>query len=210
MARFSPAVRKIKEIVRSGRLGRVITVRSEFVFPSARSTRTWITDRTLSGGGPIFDIGVHCLDTIRFVLEDEVDTVSTLRMPEPDGRTTESTSEMILKFRSGVLANIMVSFETELRRIVFEIIGSKGSLTCHNFSMSKFSPALSLTVMEQPEQPATEEFSIGAGNLYAAEIDHFSQCIMDGSDLLIPGEEGLRNQIVLDAAMEGGTQRIAG
>ncbi len=201
MIRFSPAVRKIRDLVGSGRLGRVISMRGEFVFPAERSSRTWITDRKLSGGGPIFDIGVHCLDTMRYILGDEVEAVGALRRPEPDETHTESTAEMILRFRGGVMANIMVSFETDLRTIVLEVVGSKGSVTCRNFSLSKFSPTLSLTEVTEPEHPRTTESTIEVGNLYAAEIDHFSRCIMDGSDPLVPGEEGLKNQMVLDAAM---------
>ncbi len=208
VVRFSPAVRKIKDIIRSGRLGRITTVRSEFVFPAMNSQRSWFLDRTLAGGGPIFDIGVHCIDTLRYVLDDEVETVCSVNQPDPTELLTESSSIIAMKFHRSVLANVMVSFEAGVRRTVLEIIGTKGIITCFDFTRSLYSPMITLTAADDPEKPVTEEYVVPVGNLYTDEIDHFSRCIMDDMTPLIPGDEGLKNQIILDAAMKGGGEII--
>jgi predicted dehydrogenase len=204
MVRFSPAVRKIKEIIGSGRLGNITTVRSEFVFPATSAQRTWFFNRTLAGGGPIFDIGVHCIDTLRYILDDEVETVCSVIHPEPTEFLTESSAVIAMKFRGSVLANVTVSFVGGIRRAVLEITGTKGSITCPDFSWIMYSPMITLTIADDPDEPVTEEFIVQVGDLYADEIDHFSRCIMDDTVPLIPGEEGLKNQIILDAAMKGG------
>jgi predicted dehydrogenase len=109
-----------------------------------------------------------------------------------------------LQFRTSALANVTVSFVSGVRQTTLEIIGSKGMITCHGFSWMMYSPVITLTTAEDPDEPVMEEFIIPVGNIYADEIDDFSQCIMDDTIPSIPGEEGLKNQLILDAAMKGG------
>lgn len=206
MVRFSPAIRKIKDVVQSGRLGEIAIVRGEFMFPAKPDQRTWFFDRTLAGGGPIFDIGVHCIDTLRFILDDDVEAVHSVLHPEPTEQATEASAVIAMKFRRSALANVTVSFVSGVRRTMIEIIGSKGMITCHSFSWILYSPIITLTTADNPDEPETEEFIVSVGDLYTDEIDHFSRCIMENTTPLIPGEEGLKNQLVLDAAMMGGGQ----
>ncbi|MGD0339853.1 MAG: Gfo/Idh/MocA family oxidoreductase [Bacteroidota bacterium] len=208
MVRFSPAVRKIKDMIQSGRIGKVATVRCEFVFPARDSQRSWFFDRTLAGGGPVFDIGVHCIDTLRYVLNDEVETVRSVIQPEPTELLTESSSVIAMKFHGSTLANVTVSFVSGIRRTTLEIIGSRGMITCFGFSWIMYSPLITLTTAEDPDEPVTEEFIVPVGNLYTDEIDDFSRCIMDDTTPSIPGEEGLKNQLILDTVMKGGGEII--
>ena len=210
MVRFSPAIRKIKDIVQSGRCGTIVAVRAEFVFPARDTQRTWFFDRTLAGGGPIFDIGVHCIDTLRFVLDDDVVTVRSVVQPEPTDRVTESSAVIAMKFRKSTLANVTVSFVSGVRRTTIEVMGTKGMVTCHGFSWIMYSPLISLVTADDPDEPVTEEFIVPVGNPYVDEIDDFSRCIMDGTPPSIPGEEGLKNQLILDAAMKGGGEITPG
>ncbi len=50
--------------------------RCDFFAPMLTSARTWVNDPKLAAGGPLADIGVHCIDTLRFVLADEVRAVT--------------------------------------------------------------------------------------------------------------------------------------
>lgn len=72
-----------------------------------------------------------------------------------------------------------------------------------------YSPLITLTTAEDPDEPVTEEFIVPVGNLYTDEIDDFSRCIMDDTTPSIPGEEGLKNQLILDAVMKGGGEIIS-
>ena len=75
--RFEESTARFRERLSSGEIGRVVFARSEFSFPGgAGHARTWIHDPAVAGGGPIADVGVHCVDTLRYVLQDEVVRVS--------------------------------------------------------------------------------------------------------------------------------------
>ena len=71
--RFDESVRKFREHVAAGAIGSPIFARSEFSFLADPShPRKWLYDASVAGAGPVFDIGVHCIDTLRFILQDEV------------------------------------------------------------------------------------------------------------------------------------------
>ncbi len=39
--------------------------------PGTGHARTWLYNRSIAGGGPIADVGVHCIDALRYILQDE-------------------------------------------------------------------------------------------------------------------------------------------
>ncbi len=103
MLRFSPLIRRMREVVGSGGLGTVHSVRADFIYDGRLSHRGWLYDRSVAGGGPVFDIGVHCLDTLRFILGDEVASVKSELDPWPTEQRTESTAHMLLRFHGGAI-----------------------------------------------------------------------------------------------------------
>ena len=136
VVRFSPVVREIRKLVQSGELGRIITARADYLFDARLSPRTWIYDRAIAGGGPIFDIGIHCLDTLCFVLDDEVESVKSHLFPLPTKTMTEKSAILTLSFSKGAVGSIACSFEAPVRQNVLEIIGTEGIVTVNDFSQS--------------------------------------------------------------------------
>ncbi len=110
MLRFSPLNRRLKEIVQTGMIGTVSYARSHFVYDVSQSKRSWVLDKQTAGAGPLFDIGVHCLDTIRFVLNDDhAVSVNSLTNPEGTPHSVETTSVLTVQFSKGTLATIHTS-----------------------------------------------------------------------------------------------------
>ena len=63
--RFEESTARLRERVASGQIGRIVFARSEFSFPGGTGhARTWIHDPAVAGGGPIADVGVHCVDSL--------------------------------------------------------------------------------------------------------------------------------------------------
>jgi predicted dehydrogenase len=66
--RFTEGMRRIRELVRAGELGRVYAV--DLVFHNAYGPdRAWFYDPALAGGGCVMDLGVHLVDLALWVLE---------------------------------------------------------------------------------------------------------------------------------------------
>jgi predicted dehydrogenase len=202
MVRFSPLILRMKDLIKSGLIGRVTFIRSEFVYDGRLSHRPWIIDRKIAGGGPIFDIGVHCFDTTRFILEDEAISVNSTLDPIPTALRTESTAQLALKFSKGTTAGIYCSYETPIRRTFIEVVGEKGILSADNFTWSNNTLKLNVTLGENDKINEKREEIIVVPNLYEKEVTMFSECILNNTMPPIPGEEGLKNQRVLDEAMK--------
>jgi predicted dehydrogenase len=66
--RFTEGMRRIREVVRSGELGRIYAV--DFVFHNAYGPdKPWFYDPVLAGGGCVMDLGVHLVDLALWVLD---------------------------------------------------------------------------------------------------------------------------------------------
>lgn len=204
VVRFSPIVRRIRDLVQSGALGRIVTARADYFFNARLSKRKWLYDRELAGGGAVFDIGVHCLDTLSFILEDRVESVRAMLSPEPTTTTTEGSAVLGLKYSKGTMASITCSFEAPARHIGIEIIGTDGMAQASDFTLSSTRLALELTSRTETIDTRKETIAVEVPNLYEDEVTAFSRCVLENIPSPIPGLDGWRNQMVLDIAIKGG------
>lgn len=53
--RFSPLVKCLRDLVRSGDLGRVSFAKAEYIYDGRLTQRSWLRNPAVAGGGPIFD-----------------------------------------------------------------------------------------------------------------------------------------------------------
>src|SRR5256884_6726982 len=126
--RFENSTARLKERIAAGQIGRPIFARSEFSFPAAQGhARKWINDLSVAGGGPIADVGVHCIDTLRYILRDEVVRVSGRGRSDNNSSDTEAAAALTLEFSRGTLASVLVSFRAEYRTPI-EVVGETGVL----------------------------------------------------------------------------------
>src|ERR1700674_267824 len=193
--RFEDSTAWFREQVAARNIGKLVFARSEFSFRVDRShPRTWINDPAIAGGGPVADVGVHCIDALRFILQDEVRRVSALEIAGRPGNV-EAGAALLLEFSRGTLATVMVSFRAEYRTPL-ELVGESGVLRAEN----------ALTVdrpvhLELYRDGAVVETKTVSNQLaYARQVDAFAAAVEGKAQFPIPGEEGLRNQLILDVA----------
>lgn len=203
MLRFSPLARRMRELVRTGEIGDPLYARADFVYDARLSHRAWLYDRKIAGGGPVFDIGVHCLDTLRFVLDDEVVHTESQLEPDPTETRTETTAAIQMRFSRGTVGSIFCSYTVPLRRTFIEIVGTEGVMSASGFTAGDHVTPLSIVSGKTDQSTVERTEQIAVPNLYIEEIGHFSDCILNNTEPILSGENGMRNQIVLDAAMHG-------
>lgn len=193
--RFEDSVNRLREKVRNGEVGKPIFARAEFSFPGKNAARSWIHDASIAGGGPIADIGVHCVDALRFILDDEVIRVSARATSDPESRDVEAAAILILEFARGTLATILVSFRAEYRTPL-EIVGEMGVLRADDgFNVER---PIGLQLRRNSSVAGTEVLSNQYA--YARQVDMFADAVEGRSTFAAPGEEGWQNQEILDAA----------
>ncbi|MGH9513004.1 MAG: Gfo/Idh/MocA family protein [Terriglobales bacterium] len=194
--RFTESVRRIKDRIAAGQIGPPVFARSEFSFPvSPEHPRTWINDLKVAGGGPIADVGVHCIDALRFILQDEVVRVTATGMSDDLSGEQESAAAITLEFSRGALGTVFVSFRTEYRTPL-EIVGESGALRADN-GLNVDKP---VHIQLIREWDVVEAETVSNHLAYANQVDSFAAALEGKGMFPAPGEEGWKNQLILDAA----------
>jgi 1,5-anhydro-D-fructose reductase (1,5-anhydro-D-mannitol-forming) len=194
--RFEESTARLRERLSSGQIGRIVFARSEFSFPGgAGHARTWIHDTAVAGGGPIADVGVHCVDTLRYVLQDEMVRVSARGIQ--DGGM-ESAAALTLEFSRGTLGTVLVSFRAEYRTPL-EFVGETGVLRAED-GLNVERP---ITLELRRAGVITETEQVSNRLAYAKQVDAFADALEGKSTFPVPGEDGWQNQEILDAAYRG-------
>lgn len=195
--RFDESVLRFRELLKSGKIGKAIFARSEFSFLADPShPRKWLYDSAIAGAGPIFDIGVHCIDTLRFVLNDEVTRVSASAASDERSGDVESAASLTLEFSRGTIGTVLVSYRAAYRTPL-ELVGDSGVIRAED-ALNVEHP---IEIQLQREGKVVETATVSNQSVYALQVDAFADAVEGKSRFPIPGEEGWRNQEVLDAAM---------
>jgi predicted dehydrogenase len=194
--RFENSTARLRERIAAGQIGRPIFARSEFSFQAAGGhPRTWLYDPAVAGGGPIADVGVHCVDALRYVLQDEVVRVSTRGMSDRESGELEAAAALILEFSRGTLASVLVSYRSEYRTPI-EFVGESGVLRADN-GLNVEHP---ITLELRRNGAIVESETVSNQGAYARQVDAFAAAVEGTAEFPVPGEEGWQNQEILDAA----------
>jgi predicted dehydrogenase len=182
---YEPLTQKAAQICREKTYGPVKTIEADFGFNIGPNQ--WRLDKKLAGGGPLVDVGVYCINAARFLAgEEPVQVSATMHQPKDDPRFKEVEESMAwwMRFPSGILANCATSygsnpgnryrFATQTAQITVDPAYSYNNL--HMQIVNKGRP-------EPADFPNVDQF--------AAEMDHFAQCVADDKTPATPGEEGL-------------------
>lgn len=145
--RFLPAIRYARELVQSGRLGRVTHVIATFYnieagegYSDPNFPLVWAFRREIAGHGAINDLGAHVVDLLRFVV-GEISSVSgamqtfVKERPLPGDGSNKGTVDVedlivgCLRFVNGAVGNICVSWMPVSTRdyLILEVYGTNGS-----------------------------------------------------------------------------------
>ena len=193
--RFEESTARFRERVAAGDIGRPIFARAEFSYLGLGHARAWLYNRALAGGGPIADVGVHCIDALRYILQDEPRCVAALGRPDEGSGDVEAAAVLALEFQRGTLATVMVSTRAHYRTPL-EIVGDAGVLRAED-ALNVEQP-IKLELWRDGQRVAEETVSNQLA--YARQVDAFAAAVEGREVFPVPGQEGWRNQLILDAA----------
>ncbi|MGE6665630.1 Gfo/Idh/MocA family protein [Paenibacillus xylanexedens] len=204
--RLMPPHVKAKEILDSGKLGRVLNFRTSFGHPgpegwSVDGAESWFFRKEEAIMGAMGDLGVHKSDFIRYLLNDEVSEVagfiSTLHK---EGTKVDDNATCLLRMKSGAIGTLVASW-TQYRA------GDNSTvLWCENGVM-KIGTVEGDEVIVELTNGTVETYKVGAmatneKQVPSGVIDAFVESIVTQTPPAISGEEGLRSLQVILAAFE--------
>ncbi len=159
--------------------------------------KQWRLRKKMAGGGSLMDIGIYALNAARYLTGEEPAAVNAMMHSTPgDPRFTEVEENVTfqLRFPGGILANCTSSYGGGLNR--FRVTKPRGS--------AELEPALSYTGLRMRlfRGGVIEERLLPQRDHFALEMDHLAACVIDGTEPLTPGEEGLKDLRVMMAIYE--------
>ncbi|MDR5805738.1 Gfo/Idh/MocA family oxidoreductase [Caballeronia sp. LZ001] len=186
------------KLVQSGELGRARIIEATNAQVQGPGGQ-WRLRSALAGGGALPDIGLYCLNGVRHVLgEEPVEVYAQIVNPADDERyrEVEETIAFTLRFPSGAIAQCASSYgahESKDMRIRLE----RGWIDIENAFAYK---GQRMRIARRKDDfEVIEEQRLEFKDQFMLEIDHFAQCVRDDRQPDTPGEEGLRDQVLMEA-----------
>lgn len=166
---------------------------------SSANVDHWRHKKALAGGGALPDIGLYCLNTTRWLLNEEPTEVFAYQYSTPGNPLFTEVEELMswqMKFPSGVIANCSTDyFVHESRR--YRVMSERGWMDMEN--AYAYNGQQLKTSKADGKLKRQETIVIPEKDQFAAEMDHFSDCIINNKEPHAKGEEGLQDHVIMEA-----------
>lgn len=210
-SRFREDVDILKRFITAGELGNVFYAKTGWLMQAATwSGAGWRKKKKYAGGGVLLDLGIQMLDTTLWLLDmPKVETVSATANPRPEKEELESTASAMLRLAGGAAVTLEVSWGLLMERdfAYVNLFGDKGAALLNPLRLHKEMHGSLVNVTPALSSPKnTYKLS------YEREIQHFVECVREGTRPLASGEDALEMLKLLEAlyrsALEGEEVRL--
>jgi len=193
---FERANLEVAKLARTGKLGELRFFTSDFSMQvSDDNIRLAPLEK---GGGPLYDIGIYCINAARYCLgEDPVEVwAAGTRSKDPRFRDVDETVAAVMRFKDERVASFTCSFGAA-DKAVYSITGTKGSVTLD--PAYEYAVGLSYR-LKVGERETKKKFS--KSDQFAPELLYFSDCVLKGREPEPSGEEGLADVQIIEAMLQ--------
>jgi glucose-fructose oxidoreductase len=190
------------KLATSGKLGDIRFFSSDFS-QNVVADNVRVTEPTERGGGPLYDMGVYCINATRYLFRAEPQEVFAVSANngEKRFRDVDEAIAVIMKFPEERLATFTCSFgAADVSR--YSLVGTKGVLTSEPAYDYSIAIQHQLTIGEK-----TTKKKFPKRDQFAAEILYFSDCILQNKDPEPSGLEGLADVGIVRAILESAKAR---
>jgi len=194
---FEPSSLMLKKMIRTGELGRIDILHTLFTeFRHYRdSSPAWLFSKKLAGGGPLTDLGVYCVNTTRWLVDEDPIAASGISWVREKRRYKEVEEGVAfrLDFKSGLVLQGTAAYSAAFSSFV-HVHGEKG--------WAELGPAFAF---EEERRLCGKvggkwfDKTFKAMDEFVLEIDEFASCINENREPEPSGEQGMRDIIIIDA-----------
>lgn len=179
-------------IARSGKLGDMRFFSSDFAMQVSDGN---IRLQREEGGGPLFDIGIYCINAARYCFAQEPVEVwaTATRSSDPRFREVDETVMAAMRFKDERMASFTCSFGAA-DRSTYSVVGTKGSITVE--PAYEYAEGLAYKVRRGER---TQQKKLSKSDQFAPELLYFSDCILKHRDPEPSGLEGLADMRIIEA-----------
>src|SRR5437667_9370077 len=190
---FEPHHLECMRLAREKVFGDIKIIEAGFGFRIGDPTQ-WRLKQGLAGGGALMDVGIYALQATRYLTGEEPISVSAMETKTDPVKFKEVDESIVwqLKFPGGILAYCSTTYLVNgiNRYTAYAEKGWFGLDPAYSYSGIRGRRSDGKAI-------APEEI-----DQFAAEMDHFAQCIFNDTPSKVPGEEGLRDIRILRSVYE--------
>lgn len=219
MMRFGSHIMSMKRAVSEGKIGQVVSGYSQFTLWCPKEEGNWRQDKAKSGGGPLMDMGVHCIDLIEYITGSRVCEVAAFNETVVFDYNVEDSSSVLLKLQNGAQCVVQTNFNIpdEVSKWRLEFFGTRGRLLGDTVIGQNDGGKLNAVYLDGVSgYSATQDHADYAGidvegnfgNMYTREIESFADSILNQKPLEVPASDALHVQKVIEAAYKSSAERV--
>jgi predicted dehydrogenase len=201
MWRFDREILWLRDLVASGALGKVFKAKSHAIWLyEGPRPESWFVQRKLAGGGALADMGVHSIDTLRFVLGSARPTkVFANTGTHLSSIELEDTATLLLEFEGGITGLIEAGWYhlyADGLEGYTQVYGTKGYARALPSEVHSFTEGI--WGVTHPKMPSRKQQCDMP--MYQDQMDSFLDCILHDREPSPDGMDGLWAVRVLEAA----------
>ena len=202
MYRLHPSWVAVRELVASGRIGRLVAIDSWFSYYNDDAAN--IRNIRAYGGGALFDIGCYAVNLSRMLFGEEPGRVAATVVRDPRSGVDTLTSA-ILEFAEGVASFTCTIRAEDDQRV--DVYGTEGRISIgipFNIPPDRPTHVYVAAGGDPPVSPAVETMTFAAADPYAVEAARFAAAVLDGVPLPTPVEDAVANLRVIERLLAAG------
>jgi predicted dehydrogenase len=212
MMRFQAQHQAALKLIEQGKLGKPVFARAQLSCWYPPIPKAWRQDPAQGGGGSLMDMGGHCLDLLEMFF-GTIKAVTCVTHRTVHEYKSEDSAVATLLFKNGAMGVVDAFFciPDEASRNTLELYGSQGSIVATGTIGQEESGEMVACLKSKAsgydaQQTRAGNRGILVGptpvNTYRAEIEEFSQALLENRDPMNNAQIGLRNQKVLAACYD--------
>jgi UDP-N-acetylglucosamine 3-dehydrogenase len=192
--RFHRPVVQARELITSGKLGKIVQIYNRFGFRFERAGQSWFTDRDVAGGGILIDTLVHSVDIFRALVGSEVTQVSASVSTVLPVQVEDSAS-ILMTSASSVAGALNCSWVTPVSEAEFRIYGTEGTAVIDYAQPDGLRYRLA-------DDADWSQLPFDTPDRFTLQAEHFLICVASGSKPAVGGDDALAVMKVIEAAYQ--------
>lgn len=206
--RFDPVHQAAKRFIDTGKLGKINMVKGRIGHAGpeywAGGKEGWFSDKKLSGGGAMIDVGIHILDLLRWLSGKEAAEVSanikTIEKPFP----VDDNGSVLIRFTDGTFGHFEASWTTRPYEVMTWVYGANGRIHTSIGTEKPVSVRMAQVAEGKDQNCVLEDIypEVGPGSGWENAIHYFIDCVAKKEKPFVNGAEGAKSMAVILAAYE--------
>ncbi len=211
MMRFHAYHQKMKEIVQSGQIGEIVSARAQLTCWYPEMENCWRQDIKLSGGGAMMDMGVHCVDLIRYITGLEAKAAAGFCGNQIFNYSVEDAGGVLMQLENGAVAYVDANFNIPdaAAKCKIEFYGTKGSIFAQGtigqveggeIEVLCADDSAGYDASQDRGEIQSLDVQVEFGNMYTKEIEAFGKAVAGEGEVPITAADAIASQKVIEAA----------